>query len=100
MIIIDPLLQVLIIALDIYVWLVIISAILSWLVAFNVINQNNQFVNMVGTALYRITEPALRPIRRYLPSLGGIDLSPLVLILLIWFIQMVLQRLLFSLHGL
>ena len=92
MIIIDPLLQVLIIALDIFVWLVIISAILSWLVAFNVINQYNQFVNMIGTALYRLTEPALRPIRRILPNLGGIDISPIVLILVIFFLQMVLQN--------
>ena len=97
MIIIDPLLQVLIIALDIYVWLVIISAILSWLVAFNVINQQNQFVNMVGTALYRITEPALKPIRRILPNLGGIDISPIILILVIYFLQMVLQNVRISL---
>ena len=92
MIIIDPLLQVLIIALDMYVWLVIISVVLSWLVAFNVVNQYNQFVNMVGTALHRITEPALRPIRRFLPNLGGIDISPIILILLIYFLQMVLHN--------
>ena len=98
MIIIDPLIRIVIFALDIYVWLVIISAILSWLVAFNVINQYNQFVNMIGTALYRITEPALRPIRRILPNLGGIDISPIILILLIYFAQMVLQNILISLH--
>ena len=100
MIILEPLIILTIRILDIYIWVVIISVILSWLVAFNVINTRNQFVYAVGSFLHRITEPALRPIRRYLPSLGGIDLSPLVLILLIWFIQMVLQRLLFSLHGL
>lgn len=98
MIIIEPLLRILIIALDIYVWLIIISAILSWLVAFNVINQHNQFVNTIGTALYRISEPALRPIRRFLPNLGGVDISPVILILLIWFAQMVLQNILISLH--
>lgn len=100
MIILEPLIILTIRILDIYIWVVIISVILSWLVAFNVINTRNQFVYAVGSFLHRITEPALRPIRRYLPSLGGIDLSPLVLILLIWFIQMVLQRVLFSLHGL
>ena len=98
MIIIDPLLQVLILALDVFVWLVIISAILSWLVAFNVLNQRNQFVNTVGTALYRLTEPALRPIRRFLPNLGGIDISPIILILLLYFAQMVLQNIRLSLH--
>ena len=100
MIILEPLIILTVRILEIYIWVIIISVILSWLVAFNVINTRNQFVYAVGSFLHRITEPALRPIRRYLPSLGGIDLSPLVLILLIWFIQMVLQRLLFSLHGL
>lgn len=72
---------------SIYIWLLIASAILSWLVAFNVINTSNRFVYMVGDFLYRITEPALRPIRRILPTLGGIDLSPMVLILLLIFLQ-------------
>jgi YggT family protein len=69
----------------IYIWLLIASAILSWLVAFNVINTGNRFVYQIGDFLYRITEPALRPIRNVLPTLGGIDLSPLVLILLLIF---------------
>lgn len=68
-----------------YIWLLIASAILSWLVAFNVVNTRNRFVYAVGDTLYRITEPALRPIRRVLPNLGGIDLSPVVLILLLVF---------------
>jgi YggT family protein len=72
---------------NIYIWLLIASAILSWLVAFNVINTSNRFVYTVGDFLYRITEPALRPIRRVLPNLGGIDLSPVVLILLLVFAQ-------------
>lgn len=78
--------------LDLYIWALIISAILSWLVAFDVINTRNRFVYMVGDFLHRITEPALRPIRGILPNLGGVDLSPLVLILLLLF----LQRLLWS----
>ncbi len=72
---------------ELYIWAVILSAVLSWLVAFNVINTRNRFVDSVGTFLYRITEPALRPIRRIIPNLGGIDISPVILILLLWFAQ-------------
>jgi YggT family protein len=75
------------IALEIYIWLLIASAILSWLVAFNVVNTRNQVVATVGDFLYRITEPALRPIRTLLPNLGGIDISPVILILFIIFIR-------------
>lgn len=71
----------------IYIWLLIASAILSWLVTFNVVNTRNRFVYVVGDFLYKITEPALRPIRRILPSLGGIDLSPVVLILILFFLR-------------
>ena len=74
-------------AISIYIWILIASAILSWLVAFNIINTQNRVVYAIGDFLYRITEPALRPIRRILPNLGGIDLSPVVLILLLVFIR-------------
>lgn len=84
------LLDVLMLALNLYVWLVIASAIFSWLYLFNVINTSNQFVAMVGDFLYRVTEPALRPIRRFMPNLGGIDISPIILLLLIFFIQRVI----------
>tara|TARA_B100000242_G_C42814386_1_gene378583 strand:- start:216 stop:482 length:267 start_codon:yes stop_codon:yes gene_type:complete len=80
------------IAIDLYIWLVIIGAILSWLVAFNVINTSNQLVYLVLDFLYRITEPALRRIKRFLPNLGGIDISPVILILGLIFIQMVLAN--------
>ncbi|KAA0683046.1 YggT family protein [Roseomonas genomospecies 6] len=73
--------------LSLYVWLLIASAVLSWLVAFNVVNTRNRAVYVIGDFLYRITEPVLRPIRRVLPNMGGLDLSPLVLILLIFFIR-------------
>ncbi len=79
-------------ALQVYTWIIIISAILSWLVAFNVINTHNQFVYTIGNALHRLTEPALRPIRRFLPNLGGIDISPLVLLLLIFFVRSLLRE--------
>ena len=99
MIILDPLIRIVIIALDIYIWMVIISAILSWLVHFGVLNTRNQVVSMIGEFLWKVTEPALRPIRRLVPNLGGIDISPIILILVIYFAQMVLSNILFSLHG-
>jgi YggT family protein len=74
-------------ALNLYTWVLIISAIFSWLYAFNVINSSNQFVNSIGRMLYNLTEPALRPIRRILPDLGGIDISPVILLLIIFFIR-------------
>ncbi len=90
MIVLDPLLSVLLIAIDLYIWAVIISAVLSWLVHFGVINTRNQFVSMIGEFLWRLTEPALRPIRRYVPRFGGVDISPVILILALIFVQMVI----------
>ncbi|MBL0933431.1 MAG: YggT family protein [Rhizobiaceae bacterium] len=81
------LIQTIILALDIYWWLIILSAIFSWLYAFNVVNPRNQFVGTIGNFLYKVTEPALRPIRRLLPDLGGIDISPIILLLLIFFLR-------------
>ena len=75
-----------------YITLVIVQVVLSWLVAFNVINTRNRFVYLVGNFLYRITEPALKPIRRLLPNLGGMDLSPVVLILGLYFARVLLLR--------
>ena len=77
-------------ALQLYVWIVIAMAIFSWLVAFNVVNTRNHVVAMIGDFLYRITEPALRPIRNVLPNLGGIDISPVILFLIIVFIRRVI----------
>ncbi len=87
-----PLLQVVVVALDIYKWIVIISVILSWLVAFNVINPHNQFIRMVGGALHQMVEPVLRRIRRIVPVFGNVDISPIILFLLILFIQLVIGR--------
>src|SRR3546814_10873571 len=92
MIIIDPLIRILLYVLQLYIWVLIISAILRWLVAFNVVNTSNRVVYLVGDVLYRLTEPALRPIRRFIPYLGGIDISPVVLLLGIVFVPMVLVR--------
>lgn len=84
---ISSLAYVLSILLELFVWLLIAQAIMSWLLAFNVMNYRNQVVRTIWEFLSRITEPLLRPIRRFLPSFGGIDLSPLVLILVIIFLQ-------------
>ena len=100
MIILDPLLRIVVIVIDLYIWAVIISAVLTWLVHFGVVNTRNQFVSMIGEFLWRLTETGLRPIRRFVPLLGGIDISPVVLILGLIFIQMVINNILFSLGGL
>ncbi len=76
--------------LNLYIYVLIAAAILSWLVAFNVVNARNQIVATVGDFFYRITQPLLRPIRERLPNMGGIDFSPVVLILIIMFIQYVI----------
>ena len=81
------LLEVLLLALQLYLYLIVASAVLSWLVAFNVVNTRNDFVRSIWNFLNAVTEPALRPIRRILPNLGGVDISPIILILLIIFIQ-------------
>ncbi len=78
--------------LNLYVWCIIISAILSWLVAFNVVNTSNRFVYMIGDFLYRMTVPVLRPFRKFIPNLGGIDVSPIIVILLIFFIRNLMRE--------
>ena len=93
-----PLIQVLYAALNLYWWAIIISVVLSWLVAFNVINTHNRFVHMVGSALHAITEPALRRIRRFLPVMSGIDFSPIVLLLIVYFFQQFLVQVLLQIR--
>jgi len=85
-----------ILVIDIYIWVLIASAIFSWLIAFNVVNTHNQIVHTIGETLYRLTEPALRPIRRLLPNLGGLDISPVILIIILIVIQRFLVRLLYG----
>jgi YggT family protein len=81
-----PLIEFIVYVIQLYIWVIIASAILSWLIAFNVVNTSNRFVYSVAETLYRVTEPALRPIRSILPNLGGIDISPVILILILMFI--------------
>jgi len=79
--------------LSIMTWSIILSAILSWLFAFDVINRRNRFVNQVADLLDRITAPLLEPFRRIIPPLGGIDISPIVVLLLINFVRILFNRL-------
>jgi YggT family protein len=72
---------------SLYIWVLIIGAILSWLIAFDVVNRRNRAVYTIADTFYRLTEPALRPIRRVLPDLGGVDISPVILILGLIFIR-------------
>ena len=85
-----PLIQFIVMVVDLYIWVIIGSAVLSWLVAFGVVNTSNRFVYTLGDILHRLTEPALRPLRQIVPELGGIDISPVILILGLIFIKNVL----------
>ena len=82
-----PLIQFIAMVISLYIWVIIASAILSWLIAFGVVNTQNRFVYMVADGLHRLTEPALRPLRRFVPDLGGIDITPIILILLLIFFR-------------
>ena len=84
---INPFIWLVLTFIDLYMWIVIIGVVLSWLVAFNVLNTTNRFIFMVGDFTHRATEPALGRIRRYVPNLGGMDVSPMVLIILLMFLQ-------------
>jgi YggT family protein len=84
----NPFLWLILTVINIYFWIILAMVILSWLVAFNVVNRSNPYVRQIGYALERLTEPLLRPIRRFLPDLGGIDLSPIVLLIAMQFFGM------------
>ena len=84
---INPFIWLVLTFIDLYMWIVIIGVVLSWLVAFNVVYTTNRFIFMVGDFTHRATEPALGRIRRYVPNLGGMDVSPMVLIILLIFLQ-------------
>lgn len=90
--IISAILTIVLLALQIYTYVLIANAIFSWLYAFNVINSNNPVVNSIGRMLFQLTEPVLRPIRRFMPNLGGVDISPIIAILIIIFLQMIITN--------
>lgn len=79
--------ELILLILNIYWWLLIAQAILSWLLAFGVINRYNRGIAIIGDFLYRVTEPLLRPIRSILPNFGGLDISPVILMIIIWFVE-------------
>ncbi len=83
---------ILLVVLELYTYVIIIAVIMSWLIAFNVINIRNDFVQAVYRTLLNLTEPLLRPIRNALPAMGGLDLSPVVLLLGILFLQLLIQE--------
>ncbi len=83
-------LEVVLLVISLYRWVVILAAIFSWLYAFNVVNPRNQIVSTIGDLLYKLTEPLLRPIQRVIPNLGGIDVSPIVLLLGLFLLERVI----------
>ena len=87
-----PLMNFIVMIITFYIWILVISAILSWLIAFEVVNRRNQFVYMIADSLQKLTEPALRPIRNVLPDFGALDLSPLVLFFGLLFVRDVIIR--------
>ncbi len=92
-----PILGLIDIILGLYVWVLFLSIIMNWLIMFNVVNTTNRFVYIAGDFLYKVTEPALRPIRRFMPNIGGMDISPIVLLLAIWFVRDIIRRLAYQL---
>ena len=86
-----PLIKLVLTILQLYIYVIIIGAVLSWLIAFGVVNIRNDFVRAVWNLFLALTEPFLRPIRKFLPNTGGIDISPIILLLAIMFIQWVIQ---------
>lgn len=99
-IILEPLLMVVYYALELYWYVVLATVIFSWLLAFGVINTYNHAVRTIGDILARLTEPALKRIRRWMPDIGPVDLSPIALWLIILFLQMVVRKLLGVVHSL
>src|SRR5437764_13921139 len=87
----NPFLWLISTLIELYIYILIAAVVMSWLVAFNVVNSHNPTVRMIGNFLYQATEPALRPIRNMLPNLGGFDLSPLILIILLMFLDRLVQ---------
>jgi YggT family protein len=83
-------LDIVLVALQLYTWVIIASAVLSWLIAFNVVNIRNDFVRSIWTLLNNLTEPLLNPIRRMMPNLGAVDISPVILLLLVMLVQRII----------
>lgn len=93
----NPFLWLILTVINVYFWIILAMVVLSWLVAFNVVNRSNPYVRQIGQALERLTEPLLRPIRRVLPDLGGIDISPIVLLIGMQFFGMLVTWIFYNL---
>lgn len=96
---VSTIIDLILILLNLFNWVLIASVILSWLVAFNIINTHNRVIYMVGDFVDRLTAPVLRPIRRVVPNFGGLDVSPLIALLAIWFIETLITRYRFAVMG-
>jgi YggT family protein len=94
---VNPILWLIHTVIDIYFWIILAMVIMSWLVAFGIVNRSNPYVRQIGYALERLTEPLLRPIRRFLPDLGGIDVSPIILLLGLQFLGILVDNIFFRL---
>lgn len=93
----NPIFALIYVVLDIYWWIVIVAVVMSWLITFNVINLHNNIVRGIVRTLDALTEPVFRQVRRILPPMGGLDLSPIVVILAIWFLQYLIRY--FTAYG-
>ena len=93
----NPFLWLILTIINIYFWIILAMVVMSWLIAFGIVNRSNPYVRQIGYALERLTEPLLKPIRRFMPDLGGIDISPIILLIGMQFFGMLVTRIFFSL---
>lgn len=94
---VNPILWLVHTVINIYFWIILAMVIMSWLVAFGIVNRSNPYVRQIGYALDRLTDPLLRPIRRFLPDLGGIDISPIILLIGLQFLGILIDNIFFNL---
>ena len=94
---VNPILWLVHTVINIYFWIILAMVIMSWLVAFGIVNRSNPYVRQIGYALERLTEPLLRPIRRFLPDLGGIDISPIILLIGLQFLGILVDNIFYNL---
>ena len=93
----NPFLWLIHTVINIYFWIILAMVIMSWLIAFGIVNRSNPYVRQIGYALDRLTDPLLRPIRRFLPDLGGLDVSPIILLIGMQFLGMLVDNVFFRL---
>ena len=94
---VNPILWLVHTVINIYFWIILAMVIMSWLIAFGIVNRSNPYVRQIGYALDRLTDPLLRPIRRFLPDLGGIDISPIILLIGLQFLGILVDNIFFNL---